>query len=435
MNESSLAALTSLLLLASAAPLGAQTAEWPTWRGPTENGIAGADAKPPLEWSETKNVRWKVELPGLGNSSPVVRAEHIYLTSAIDLSAEDPARAQPGPPDASGPHRFVVLALERQSGKIAWQTSVGEAKPHEKGHVTGSHASASITIAGERLVAFFGSRGLHVLDLAGKVLWSLALGDMTTLAAFGEGSTPVVHGDTIVVQWDEEGPSFVAAFELATGKECWRQARKTDSSWGSPLVASVGGKPQVILTGSDATRAYDLATGAPVWSCDGMSKNPVNSPLVHDGLLFVMSNYQGDVIQAIDLEAAKGEITEENGLLWTRARDASYVPNPLALDGRLYFLRDSVGILNCVAAATGEEHFLGARLSGAKTIHASPIAAAGRIYFTAREGSTHVVRASDEFELLATNQLDDVFDATPAFVGDAIYQRGRNFLYCLAETR
>ena len=156
---------------------------------------------------------------------------------------------------------------------------------------------------------------------------------------------------------------------------------------------------------------------------------------MHEGLLFVMSNYQGDVIQAIDLESAKGEIDEEHGLVWTRKRDASYVPNPLALDGRLYFLRDSVGILNCVATASGEELFMGARLAGAKTIHASPIAAAGRIYFTAREGSTHVVKASDKFELLATNQLDDVFDATPAFVGDAIYQRGRNYLYCLAEAR
>lgn len=415
------------------ASLGAQAAEWPTWRGPTNDGIAAKDARPPLEWSETKNVRWKVELPGLGNSSPVVRGERLYLTAALDLGADDPARAQPGPPHADGAHRYVVLALDRRSGKTVWQTSVGEAKPHEKGHVTGSHASASMTIAGERLVAFFGSRGLHVLDLSGKVQWSKDLGDMTTLVAFGEGSTPVVHEDTIVVQWDEEGPSFVAAFDLATGAERWRQARKTDSSWGSPLVTVVNGKPQVILTGSDTTRAYDLATGAPVWESGGMSKNPVNSPLVWEGLVFVMNNYQGESIQAIDLASAKGEVNEENGLVWTRARDASYVPTPLALDGRLYFLRDSVGILNCVEAATGEERFMGARLSGAKTIHASPIAAAGRIYFTSREGTSHVIAAKETFELLATNQLDDVFDATPAFVGDAIYQRGRSHLYCLAE--
>lgn len=414
----------------------AQAGDWPSWRGPSGNGVAAADALPPLEWGEGKNVRWKRELPGLGNSSPLVYGERIYLTTAIDLAQLEPgaeARAQPGPPQADGPHRFVVLALERAGGQTAWQTVVKEETPHEKGHVTGSHASASLTRSGERLVAFFGSHGLYVLDLAGKVLWSKDLGDMTTLAAFGEGSTPAVYEDTIVVQWDHEGPSFVAAFELESGAERWRRARETDSSWGSPLVARVGGRAQVILTGSDATRAYDLATGEPIWSAAGMSKNPVNSPLVWDGVLFVMSNYQGDVIQAIDLARAKGAVDAEHGLLWTRKRDASYVPTPLVHEGRLYFLRDSTGVLNCLRAASGAEVYLGARLTGARTIHSSPIVAAGRIYLTSREGTTVVVRAGETFEILATNTLDDEFDATPAFVGAELYLRGRSHLYCLAE--
>jgi outer membrane protein assembly factor BamB len=299
--------------------------------------------------------------------------------------------------------------------------------------VTGSHASASIRCSGERLVAFFGSRGLYVLDLDGAVLWSKDLGEMKTLAGFGEGSTPALHDGTIVVQWDEEGPSFVAAFDLETGEERWRRERDTDSSWGSPVVAQVGGRPQVILTGSGATRAYDLATGEPVWSCGGMSKNPVTTPVVADGLLFVMNSYEGNVIQAIRLADAKGQVDAEHGLLWTRGRDAAYVPTPVAHDGRLYFLRDSNGLLNCLDAATGKEHYVGARLAGARTIHASPIAAAGRLYFTSREGTTIVVRAGDEFEELATNALDDVFDATPALVGREIFLRGRSHLYCIAE--
>jgi outer membrane protein assembly factor BamB len=416
----------------------AQAAEWPSWRGPTEDGVAAQSALPPLEWSETKNVRWKVELAGLGNSSPIVRGERLYLTSAIDLGGLEkgkPIPAQPGPPGADAAHRFLVLGLERASGKLAFETVVKEERPHEKGHVTGSHASASITLSGERLVAFFGSRGLFVLDLAGQVLWSKDLGDMTTLATFGEGSTPAVNGDSIVVQWDQEGPSFVAAFDLATGNERWRRARETDSSWGSPRIVRVGEREQVILTGSGTTRAYDMRTGEPIWTLGGMSKNPVNSPLVRDGLLFVMNNYEGEVIQAVELAAAKGKVDEEHGLVWSGKRGASYVPTPLAHDGRLYYLRDSVGVLNCVDATTGEEVYFGQRLGGAKTVHASPILAAGRIYVTAREGTTVVVKAGDEFEILATNTLDDVFDATPAFVGDAIYQRGRNYLYCLAETR
>ncbi len=427
------AALVALHFFPCVAPTLSQ-GEWPSWRGPDENGVAAREARPPLEWSETKNVRWKVELPGLGNSSPIVAAQHVYLTAAIDLAALEPGQpvpAQPGPPDLT-PQRFLVLAIERATGKVAWQTVLKEATPHEKGHVTGSHASASLTKSGERLVAFFGSHGLFVLDLAGRVLWSKDLGDMTTLATFGEASTPAVAENTIVVQWDHEGPSFVAAFELESGKELWRRERKTDSSWGSPAIARVGEKSQVILTGSDVTRAYDLTTGAEVWSCSGMSKNPVNSPLVRDGLLVVMNNYQGEVIQAIDLASALGTVDGEHGVLWTGERGASYVPNPVADDERLYYLRDSIGVLNCVRLATGEALYQGERL-GLKDVHASPILAAGRLYVTSREGATAVVKAGDAFELLATNVLDDVFDATPAFVGAEIYQRGRSHLYCLAE--
>lgn len=426
--------LTALSFALGLTVLSSPQGEWPSWRGPLGNGVAAREARPPLEWSETKNVRWKVELPGLGNSSPIVDATHIYLTAAIDLSElepEKPVPAQPGPPELT-PQRFVVLAVERATGKLAWQTALKEETPHEKGHVTGSHASASLTKSGEHLVAFFGSRGLYVLDLAGKVLWSKDLGDMTTLATFGEASTPAVGEGLVVVQWDHEGPSFVAAFELASGKERWRQARTTDSSWGSPVLASSGTNAQVILTGSDTTRAHDLETGQELWSCGGMSKNPVNSPLVVDGLVVVMNNYQGEVIQAIDLASAQGAVDEEHGLLWSGRRGASYVPLPVAHEGRLYYLRDSIGVLNCVELATGEEHYLGERL-GLKDVHASPIVAAGRLYITSREGTTAVVKAGDTFELLKTNTLDDVFDATPAFVDGEIYQRGRSHLYCLAE--
>lgn len=415
----------------------AQAPEWPGWRGPTSNGIASADAKPPLRWSENENVRWKVELPGLGNSSPIVRGDRLYLTTAIDTSeigADGVVHAQPGPPQAGQPHRFVVMALERASGETAWQTVVKEDTPRVKGHVTGSHASSSMHCEGQRLVAFFGSHGLYVLDLEGKVLWSRDLGAMETLADFGEASSPAVHDGTVVVQWDEEGPSFVAAFDLETGEERWRRERDADSSWGTPVVAQVGGKAQVILTGSGTTRAHDLRTGEALWSCGGMSKNPVNTAVVAEGLAVVMNSYEGNVIQAIALEQAHGTVDEEHGLAWSVARNASYVPTPVAYDGRLYFLRDSSGLLNCLDVRTGTERYIGARLEGARTVHSSPIAVAGRVYVTSREGTTAVVRAGDRFELLATNRLDDVFDATPAFVGADLYLRGRSHLYCLAET-
>lgn len=428
--------LVALSLFPGWTPGLAQQPEWPQWRGPTGDGHAAADARPPLEWSEASNIRYKAPLPGLGHSSPIVCGDRIFLTSAIDLeAAPDPATApaQTDPPNADHEHQYIVFALDRETGEEVWRTVVGESKPHEAGHVTGSHASASIHCDGRYLVAFFGSRGLHVLDLEGDLLWSKQLGEMKTLAGFGEGASPILYGDTVIVPWDEEGPSFVAGLDVATGEERWRQPRSSDSSWGSPVVTVQAGKPQVILTGSDTTCAYDVATGAPVWQLAGMSKNPVTSPVVADDTLYVMNSYKGKIVQALPLEGASGDLDPEQALLWSWTRDAAYVPNPLVHDGRLYYLLDSQGLLNCLDARTGEPLYTRARLEGARTIHASPVLAADRLYFTSREGVTIVTRPGDAFEVLAVNRLEDMFDATPAFVGEQVYLRGHTSLYCIAE--
>ncbi len=428
--------LAALLVVSSISSAQAQESDWPNWRGPTSNGLAAEDAEPPLHWGEDKNIRWKVPLPGLGCSSPIIVGDRIYLTTAIDLEVVVEGQApgaQPDAPNAEHRHQFVVMAFSRATGKEQWRTPVHEAKPHAKGHNLGSHASASIVCSADRVIAFFGSRGLYGLDLDGKVIWSKQFGEMKTLAGFGEGASPALHGDTLVVQWDEEGPSFVAAFNVVTGKELWRQSRKSGSSWGTPLITEVDGQVQLILTGSDATVGYALKTGKSMWTCGGMSKNPVNSPLVVDGVLYVMNSYKGRVIQALKLAGAKGELDLKEDLLWTLRRDASYVPSPIVVGDRLYYLRDSTGVLNRRNAVTGKRIGRSFKLRGVKRIHASPIAASGRIYITARGGKTIVLKEGDELKLLATNTLDDVLDATPAFVGKQVFVRGRNHLYCIAE--
>jgi len=429
--------IASLLLQAAAsAPAAEQTASWPSWRGPSGDGLAALDAAPPLEWSEDHNVRWKVPIDGLGNSTPLILGDRIYLTTAIDLEAiaeGDDAAPQPGPPNSEHKHSCVVLALDRASGEEVWRTVVHETVPFIKQHVTGSHASPSMISDGEHLVASYGTLGLFGLSMDGKLEWSKQLGKKKVLDDFGDGSTPIAYGDSFVVQWDEEGPSFVAAFSFATGEERWRRVRKMDSTWGSPTVAVIDGRAQAILTGSDTTEAYDFETGKTVWTCGGAPKNPTVSPLVHEGVLFEMNSYRGNMVRAIKLAGAKGELQGTEAVLWTRMRGAPYVPTPVAYKGLLYHTRESTGVLNCLDAATGEVLYRGKRLGGMKRIHASPIVAADNLYFVSREGVTLVIPTGPEFEIVADNVLDDVFDATPAFVGDAIYLRGRSHLYCLGE--
>jgi len=433
------AAMAAISVFAS---LSAQ--DWPAWRGPSGDGLAAADARPPVTWSEEQNVRWKVPLPGAGASTPIVWGDRIYLTTAVDTgrpgapdTTADPgadrgATAAPSA-DTAQPnvHEFVVLAFSRD-GEPVWRTEVGEAAPPEKGHDTGTYASASVVTDGEHVVAFFGSNGLYCLDPAGEVLWRKQLGRQTTLAGFGEGASPALSGTTLVVPWDHEGASFVAAFDVRTGDELWRQDRSTDSSWGTPVVIAAGDAQHVLLTGSKQTLAYDLASGVPVWSCGGMSSNPVVGPTVADGILFVMNSYKGNVVQAIRLEGAAGDITE-SGIVWTQARNAAYVPMPLVHAGLLYFLRDSTGVLSCVDARTGEVQYEGQRL-GLRRIHSSPMGAAGHLYFTDRGGVTQVVKAGPEFELVATNRLDAVIDASFVAVGRDLLVRGRSHLYCLNDS-
>ncbi|MEM9799655.1 MAG: PQQ-binding-like beta-propeller repeat protein [Planctomycetota bacterium] len=418
--------LTALLLQAAPTDL-----HWPHWRGPTRDGVAAAEVAPPLEWSESKNVRRKVPIDGLGNSTPIAVGERLYLTTAIDL--EGLAGPQPGAPGIAHRHAYVVLAIDRATGEEAWRTVVHEAMPHPKQHATGSHASPSMSTDGKHLVASFGSRGLYVLDFEGEVLWSTQLGESKIAADFGEGSTPALADDVVVVQWDEEGPSFVAGFDVATGERRWRREREFDSSWGSPAVARIGGDSQVILNGTDRTIAYDVASGETVWTCGGMSKNPATSPVVHGDVLYLGNSWRGTVFQAIRLEGASGDLTESKARSWTRSKTAPYVPSPIVHDGLLYHMRDSKGVLECVDAESGETVYSGERLPGIDNVHASLTATADRIYIVSRQGVTAVVAAGPEFEVLATNPLDDVFDASPVIAGDALYLRGRSHLYCIGS--
>lgn len=410
---------------------------WPQWRGPLATGAA-PHANPPVEWSEEKNIRWKIELPGKGHSTPIVWDDRVFITAAIPYGDSLPPRFSdaPGAHDNASVthhHEFAVLAISRSDGSIIWQTTVHKELPHEAGHVSASLASNSPVTDGEHVYAFFGSRGLYCLDFDGEVKWKVDLGRMQSKHAHGEGSSPVLYGDTIAVNWDHQGRSFVAAFDKRTGEERWRKDRDEPTSWATPIVVEHKGKAQLIVCGTNRIRAYDLDDGEVIWECGGLSKNIVASPVAGGGFVYAGSSYDSRAILAIRLEGARGDITATDHVVWSHVRGAPYVPSPLLYNDVLYSLNHYQSVLTRVHGPTGEGRPGSMRLPGVFNIYSSPVAAAGRVYITDRDGTTVVITDTDNAEVLSLNRLDATFSASAALVDGEIFLRGERYLYCIAE--
>ena len=423
---------------------------WPTWRGADGSGAVNS-GNPPTEWSEQKNIKWKVALPGLGNSTPVIWQDRIYLTTAVATDEDGPtARAAADEGGRGGGGRrgggggsnhptptkvfdFRVICLDRDNGKTIWSTSVKRAVPHEGGHTTGSQASSSPITDGTHVYAHFGSRGIHCLNLDGELLWSKDFGLMRTRNEFGEGSSPALCADRLIINWDHEGDSFICALDKHTGEELWRQARNEVTSWSTPVIAEADGKMLAIVTATGASRAYDVATGDVIWTTTGMTTNAIPTPIVRDGVAYLMSGFRGAALQAVQLAGAKGDVTKGDNMLWQHNQQTSYVPSALLYGNYIYFVRSNTAVLSCLDASTGKPMFQGQRLEGLRTIYASPVGVAGKVYLPSREGVTKVFKAGESYEDLATNELDDSFDASPIVIGDELFLRGHQSLYCIRE--
>jgi len=416
--------MVALVALLAAVPMQAEQHYWGHWRGPDNTGAAPS-ADPPVEWSESSNVRWKVPVPGRGSSSPVVWGDRVFVTTAVSESGRT----------AEGvPHRFMVMAFDRATGEVAWERVAREEAPHEAAHrQNGTFASASPVTDGEVLIASFESRGIYAYDLDGNLLWQKDLGDKLMRNQFGEGSSPALYGDTLVHVWDHiGGQSFVVGLDKSTGEELWRTDREEIDTWATPLVVEVNGRAQAIVPAMERVESYDLETGEVVWETEGLTMNVIPSPVYEDGLAILMSGYRGNSLKAIDLTRASGDITGTDAIVWTYDRDTPYVPSPLLYDGTLYMLKSNNGILTVFDARSGETHYELQRLEGIDEVFSSPVGAAGRVYITSRDGDTLVLRHGDTYEVIGSNRLDDGFDASPAIVGGEIYMRGYQYLYCIA---
>ena len=418
-------------------PIGFEK-NWHHWRGPHATGVA-VDANPPITWSESENIRWKVAIPGIGHATPIIWEDKVFVQTAIEgKKAESEEDDNPfggffGGRNDGPTYQFDLLAINRTDGSVLWQKTLREVAPHEGTHRDATYASNSPVTDGEFVYAYFGSRGLYCVDMDGNVKWEKDVGTMYKSNTFGEGSSPVLYENTLVIVQDHERNSFITALDKRTGDVLWKTDRNERTTWFSPIIVENDGKPQVITTGTNRVRSYDLATGKLLWDGDGLTRNAIPSPVAANGFVYLMSGFRGNVLQAVSLASATGDIGGSDAIAWEFNRDTPYVPSPLLSDGILYFLKSNDGILSAFNTETGEAYYGPVRLQGVSGVYAAIVGAADRLYVAGRNGVVNVVQQGPEFKILAENTLDDSFNASPAIVGNELYLRGSGHLYCIAE--
>lgn len=427
------ASLVSLAFIHTS--LNAKEANWPQWRGPRADGLA-RDGNPPLKWSSTKNIKWRVPIPGEGSATPIIWNEQVFIATAIETKRVAEARPQADAEAKTEPptnfFQFVLLCLDRNTGQELWRQIACEQVPHEGKHYTNTFASASPTTDGERVYVSFGSRGVYCYDLSGQLLWTRDLGDMRTRYGWGEATSPVVHDNYVVINWDHEDQSFIEILDTATGETKWKADRDEPTSWATPLVVEHAGRTQVITNGTNRVRSYDLVTGEVIWECGGQSVNAIPSPILAGETVYCMSGYRSSAALAIPLTAT-GDITDTDRVIWHHKQGTPYVPSPIIVDNHIYFTGSNTGILSCLDIRTGKPIFERQRLPELKSVYASPVAAEGRIYFTDRDGTTVVIKHASALEVLAINRLAEPMDASPVILGDRIYLRTASHLYCVED--
>jgi len=436
-------------------------AHWPEWRGPFRNGMARGDA--PNSWSDTKNVKWKTEISGRGFSTPVIWGDRVFITTAVQTGktpnpVPSPQTAEPAPSGAptagaqtpdrgrrqGGPgggagaqieHKFLLICLDRKTGKVIWQKTARVATPHEGYHRTyGSFASNSPITDGKYLYVSFGSRGVYCYDLNGKLIWEKDLGvQMRMRLQFGEGSAPALDNDRVFLTFDHEAGSFFVALDKRTGKELWRAERAEPSSWSTPLVIEHAGRRQVIVAATRKVRSYDVETGKLIWECAGLGSNVISAPVHHDGVVFVMSGHRDPKLMAIRL-GKEGDLTGTDAVLWSQTRGLSYTLSPVLHEGKMYVVTDS-GQVSSFNIATGEPYYHQVRLPRPYNFKASPVGANGKLYLASEEGDVIVLKLGEKFEVVATNTLEDqVFIASPVIADGQLFLRSENWLYCISGT-
>ena len=384
---------------------------WARWRGPSGQGLVTGSGYLDT-WSSTQNILWKTEVPGSGNSSPIVWRDRIFLTTARENG-----------------RRLSVLAYRRSDGKLLWESAAPPGPVDTGSNYKNGHASATPATDGTRIYALFGPRGLFAFDFDGKLVWRRDLGPME--AYHGTAGSPLLLGNRLVLYQDQYEGSFIAAFDTRTGQEIWRTRRAASVGWGTPIAVRVAGRDEIIVNSQQSVHAYDPASGKELWRCGGATYEVIPTPVVGYGLVFCSSGRAGPTLAI--RPGGSGDVTRTH-LAWTSPRGSPFVPSPILYGVQLYMVNDMASIVTSLEATTGRVIFQG-RLGVARRegFSASPVAVDGKIFFTNDEGETFVLRAGPTFELLHVNDIGEQTLASPALVDGRWYIRTARNLYAVGR--
>jgi outer membrane protein assembly factor BamB len=420
---------------------------WPSFRGPEATGVADGQHLPDRWNVETgENILWRTAIPGLAHSSPIVWGDRVYVTTAI---SQDPkATFKPGlygdgdaSPDRS-PQRWVLYAIDRQTGRIAWERVAHEGVPRNKRHIKSTYASATPATDGRIIVAWFGSEGVYAYDTDGTPRWKVDIGRVNMGAydiptyEWGPASSPIIWKDLVIIQCDTQADSFLLALDAATGKTVWKTERDELPSWGTPTVVGTPAGPELVTNASNAIRGYDPRTGAERWRLGGSSKITAPTPFATDGLIVVASGRAPERPLFVIRPGARGDITPaagqstSAGVAWSKRARGPYMPTPLAYKGLLYVLGNN-GVFDAYVLATGEEIYRQRLPHQGSGFSASPVAADGKIYVSSEDGDITILAAGREFRAMGTNGMGEPLMATPALSDGVMYVRGSHTLYAI----